>query len=78
MAKCSKCDYKYATYESCPNCGANNPVSTIDEIKKIANRTILFALIVFICYIIWPVEITKVLIVLSMFFKQLVKAFTGG
>lgn len=25
MAKCTKCDYPYATEDKCPNCGSDNP-----------------------------------------------------
>lgn len=28
MAKCSKCDYPYATSKSCPNCGSKNPTGS--------------------------------------------------
>ena len=27
MAKCTKCDYPYATNLKCPNCGTTNPRS---------------------------------------------------
>jgi RNA polymerase subunit RPABC4/transcription elongation factor Spt4 len=25
MAKCTNCDYPYATGDKCPNCGSDNP-----------------------------------------------------
>lgn len=75
MAKCSKCDYKYATEDKCPNCGAEDPVSTFEEISKIWNRILITALILFICYIIWPVEVLKVLAVFSILIKVLIKGF---
>ena len=77
MAKCSKCDYKYATYEKCPNCGADKSVSIIDEIGRIINRIILIAIIIFVCYIIWPVETSKVIMVFSNLIKLLRRGFTG-
>jgi len=75
MAKCSKCDYKYATQDKCPNCGAEDPVSASEEISKILNRILITALILFICYIIWPVEVLKVLAVFSILIKELIKGF---
>jgi len=75
MAKCSKCDYKYATQDKCPNCGAEDPVSASEEISKILNRILITALILFICYIIWPTEVLKVLAVFSILIKELIKGF---
>lgn len=77
MAKCSKCDFKYATLDKCPNCGAENPVSTSDELSKILNRILITALIVFICFIIWPTEVSKVLAVFSILINEFVKGFGG-
>lgn len=34
MAKCSKCDYKFATQEKCSNCGSEDPVSVSHELYK--------------------------------------------
>lgn len=77
MAKCSKCDYKFATQEKCPNCGCEDPVSVSQEINKIFNRILIAAIIIFICYIIWPVEVTKIYLVFKTLFLELKRGFTG-
>lgn len=77
MAKCSKCEFKYATQDKCPNCGAEDPVSTSEELSKIMNRILVFCLIVFICFIIWPAQVTKVFAAFSILFNELIKGFGG-
>ena len=77
MAKCSKCDFKYATQDKCPNCGAEDPVSLWDDMKIRVNYLLLFAFVVFICFIIWPTEVTKVFAVLSTILDMIIRAFTG-
>jgi hypothetical protein len=77
MAKCSKCDFKYATEKICPNCGAEDPVSLWDDMKTRVNYLLLFAFVVFICFIIWPTEVTKVFAVLSIILDKFIIAFTG-
>lgn len=77
MAKCSKCDFKYATQDKCPNCGAEDPVSLWDDMKTRVNYLLLFAFVVFICFIIWPTEVTKVFAVLSTILDKFIIAFTG-
>jgi uncharacterized paraquat-inducible protein A len=77
MAKCSKCDFKYATQDKCPNCGAEDPVSTSEEISKILNRIFITALILFICFIIWPTEVSKVLGAFSILINEFIKGFGG-
>ena len=77
MAKCSKCDFKYATQDKCPNCGAEDPVSLWDDMKTRVNYLLLFAFVVFICFIIWPTEVTKVFAALSIISDMIIRAFTG-
>lgn len=77
MAKCSKCDFKYATQDKCPNCGAEDPVSLWDDMKTRVNYLLLFAFVVFICFIIWPTEVTKVFAVLSIILDKFIIACGG-
>jgi len=77
MAKCSKCDFKYATEKVCPNCGAEDPVSLWDDMKTKINYLLLFAFVVFICFIIWPTEVTKVFAVLSIILDKFIIACGG-
>jgi hypothetical protein len=46
MAKCSKCDYKFATQEKCSNCGSEDPVSVSHELNKIFNKLLIAVLII--------------------------------
>lgn len=77
MAKCSKCDFKYATEKICPNCGAEDPVSLWDDMKTKINYLLLIAFVVFICFIVWPTEVTKVFAALSIILDKINSAFTG-
>jgi len=77
MAKCSKCDFKYATEKICPNCGAEDPVSTSEEITKIMNKILITALILFICFIIWPTQVAKVFAAFSILINEFIKGFGG-
>jgi len=77
MAKCSKCDFKYATQDKCPNCGAEDPVSTSEEISKILNRILITALIIFVCFIIWPTQVAKVFAAFTILINEFIKGFGG-
>lgn len=77
MAKCSKCDFKYATEKVCPNCGAEDPVSLWDDMKTKINYLLLFAFVIFICFIIWPTEVTKVFAALSIILDKFIRACGG-
>jgi hypothetical protein len=77
MAKFSKCDFTYATDKICPNCGSEDPVSLWDDMKTKIDYLLLFTFVVFICFIIWPAQVTKVFAAFSILFNELIKGFGG-
>jgi hypothetical protein len=49
MAKCSHCDYPYATSGNCPNCGSDNPGGWQEKIYGYVGLVILFVIIFKAC-----------------------------
>jgi len=77
MARCSKCDYKYATQQKCPNCGETDPISLSEEFGSALQKLFWFSILVFICYTIWPAEVSKVLRAFRNIIYAIPRLFSG-